>query len=48
MERIITLLGVLAAVLCIVFQLAGLMSGFLLIMPPLATALVGIGVITGR
>lgn len=48
MERIITLLGILVAVLSAVFQLAGLMDGFLLIMPPTATALVGIGVLTGK
>ena len=48
MDRIVTLLGIIIAVLFVVLSLAGLASAFVNLMLPAAVILIGIGVITGR
>jgi hypothetical protein len=48
MNRIITLLGIILAVLYVVLILAGLSSTFVQLMLPASVVLVGVGVITGN
>lgn len=48
MERIVTILGTILAVLFIVLVLAGLTSTFVSLMLPIAVVLIGIGVLIGR
>lgn len=48
MERIFTLIGIILAVLVIVFQLATILVAYIPIVLGIAIILIGMGVITGR
>jgi hypothetical protein len=47
MNRFLTLLGVLLAVLVVVFQLAGLITGSLVLVLAASIILIGAGILTG-
>jgi hypothetical protein len=47
-NRIVTLLGIILAVLYVVLLLAGLSSTFVQLMQPAAIILIGVGSITGN
>jgi hypothetical protein len=48
MDRIVTILGIILAVLAAVFSLASLVTAFVPLMLAAAVVLVGVGVVTGR
>lgn len=48
MTRYITLLGVILAVLALIFQLAGILSSAIVLILIAAVIVIGVGVITGQ
>lgn len=48
MTRYITLLGIILAVLALIFQLAGILASSVLLIAIAAIIVIGIGVITGQ